>query len=259
MVLGNLRPLILISLLVAMAAILPLPPVTAAPAASDPTVDEIVARHIAARGGLKKIRAIQTLREKGHVTAGANREALVTRELKRPSRTRFEFTLQGVTGVFVSDGQHGWRVSPFEGDAGPSPLPDEAVKEAAEQADIEGPLVDWKAKGHQVELAGRETVDGREAFKLKITLKSGAVRYEYLDVKSLYRVRADSTRQVRGHPVQIQTTFGDYKKTGGVAFPHLIEVSAVGRPQRLRVVLDSVEINPPLSDALFEMSESTQP
>jgi outer membrane lipoprotein-sorting protein len=229
------------------------------PAAPAPTVDEIVARYVAARGGLDRIRSVQTLREKGHATTGANREAVVTRELKRPHRTRFEFTVQGVTGVFVTNGERGWKVSPFDGDEGPKPLPDEVVKEAAEQADFEGPLVDWKAKGHQVELAGHETVGGRDAYKIKLTLQSGAVRYEYLDVKTLFRLRTDSTRQVRGRPVQIETLFGDYKKTGGILFPRRVEVGAAGRPQRLRVVVDSIEINPPLSDALFEMSESAQP
>jgi len=222
------------------------------------SVDEIVERYVEARGGLKKIRSIQTLREQGRISAGADREALVTRELKRPNRTRFEFTLQGVTGVFVSDGEHGWKVSPFDGDAVPQPLPDEVVREAAEQGDLEGPLVDWKAKGHQVELVGRENVDHREAYKLKLTLKSGDVRYEYLDVKSLYQVRTDSTRTIHGRAVVVQTTFGDYKKTGGILFPRRIEVGAVGRPQRLKVVVDKVEINPPLSDTLFEMSAPGQ-
>jgi len=231
----------------------------AAPAATSPTVDEIVARYVAARGGMQKIRSIQTLRQKGHLTTGANRLALVTRELKRPGRIRFEFTVQGVTGVYVSDGLNGWQVSPFDGSADPKPLPDEVVKEAAEQADLEGPLVDWEAKGHQAELVGRELVAGREAYKVKLTLKSGAVRYEYLDVKTLRLVRTDSTRQFRGYPVQLVTTYGDYKKVGGVLFPRWVEVEAVGRPQRTRIVVDEVEVNPPLSDARFEMPVPAQP
>jgi outer membrane lipoprotein-sorting protein len=234
--------------------------VTAVPgAAPSPTVDDIVARYVAARGGLKKIRSIQALRQKAHVSAGANRQALVTRELKRPSRTRFEFTVQGVTGVFVSDGERGWQVSPFSGVMESEALPDEVVNDAAEQADIEGPLVDWKAKGHQAELAGREVVGGRETYKLKLTLKSGAVRYEYIDAESSRLVRTDSTRQMRGRAVRIATTFGDFKKTGGVLFPRLIEVEAVGRPYRLRVVVDKIEVNPPLSDARFEMPAPNQP
>jgi outer membrane lipoprotein-sorting protein len=231
----------------------------AAPPAPAPTVDQIVDRYVAARGGLKKLRSVQTLREEGRIIAGGNRQALVTRELKRPHRTRFEFTLQGVTGVFVSDGERGWKVSPFDGDQIPQPLADDVVREAAEQGDFEGPLVDWRAKGHQVELVGQETVGDREAYKLKLTLKSGAVRYEYLDVKSLYRLRTDFTRRIHGRDVQVRTTFGDYKKTAGVLFPRQIQVGAAGRPLRLKVVVDKIEVNPVLSDALFEMPAPAQP
>lgn len=235
------------------------PPAASAPAATAapaPPVDEIVERYVAARGGLKKIRSIQTLRQEGHATTGAGRNALVTRELKRPGRIRFEFTVQGVTAVYASDGQRGWQVSPFDADMGPKPLPEEVVQEALEQADIEGPLVDWKGKGHRIELSGREAVGGREAYKVKLTLKSGAVRYEYIDVETSHLLRSDATRQLRGAPVQIETTFGDFKKTGGVLFPRKIEVATVGRPQSLRVVVDDIKVNPPLSDARFEMPAS---
>ena len=234
------------------------PPAQTAPAAS-PAVEEIVARYVAARGGLKKIQSIQTLRQKGRATLGAERQALVTRELKRPGRIRFEFTVQGVTGVYVSDGQRGWKVSPFDGEMGPQPLGDQVVAEASEQADIEGPLVDWKAKGHQLELVGREAIGGSEAYKLKVTLKGGAVLYNYIDVKSMYLVRTDSTRQVRGRPLQIETTFSDFKKTAGILFPRQVEMAAAGRPQRLRIVVDKVEVNPPLSDALFAIPPSAKP
>jgi outer membrane lipoprotein-sorting protein len=230
-----------------------------APSKKAPSVDDLVARYVAARGGLAKIRSVETLRQKGHVSAGPNQEGLVSRELKRPSSTRFEFKVQGVTSVFVSDGKRGWRVDPAQGDTGPKILPDEVVSEAAEQGDFEGPLVDWKAKGHRVELAGREKVGAREAYKLKLTLKSGQVRYDYLDADSMYLLRTDSTRQVRGRKVQIHTTFSDFKKVGGLLFPHAVEVAAEGRPDTLNIVVESVEINPPLDDARFAMPASAQP
>ena len=230
----------------------------AAPAAegSLPTAEQIVDQYIAARGGLKKIRAIRTLKESGRMTEGP-REALVTRELKRPAHSRFEITLQGVTGVFVSDGTKGWKLNPFDGDLEPKPLPEEAIKEAAEQADIEGPLVDWKAKGHSIELLGKDTVGERVVWKVKMTLKSGDVRYEYLDVKNFERRRTDSTRTVKGRPVQVQATFFDYKKTAGVAFPRVVEIAASGRPQKLRITVDKVQVNPPLADDRFAMLAAT--
>jgi hypothetical protein len=200
---------------------------------------------------MEKLSALRTLRQEGRVNAGAGREGLVTREIKRPGKIRFELTVQGVTSVFASDGVRGWKVSPLEDEKGPLPLPDEVLIDAREQADIDGPLVDWKTKGSQVELVGREAVDGTDAWKLKITLKSGGVLTAWLDVKTAHLVRTEAVRRVRGKQVRVETTFGDYRKTGGILFPHLVEVRAAGRPQVLRIVVEKVEVNAPLSDSRF--------
>ena len=230
------------------------PPTPSAPPAKatpSPTVDEIVGRYLTARGGIQKLRDLRTLRQEGRVNAGAGRDGLVMREIKRPGKIRFEFTVQGVTSVFASDGQRGWKVNPLEGEMGPKALPDEALIDAREQADIDGPLVDWKSKGSQIELVGREAFDGQDAWKLKLTLKSGGVLTAWVDVKTASLIRTEAARLVRGKRVRIETTFGDYKKTGGILFPHLVEVRAAGRPQVLKIVVDKVEVNPPLSDARF--------
>jgi len=239
----------------AAAAVLAFTAATAA--APQPTADAIVADYLAARGGLAKIRSIQTLRQTGHVYGDAGRQAVVMRELKRPGKIRFEFTFQGVTAAYVTDGKEGWQVSPFTGDLAVKPMPEAALTEAIEQVDLEGPLVDWKAKGHQVELAGHAVVDGRDTYKLKLVLKSGAVRYEYIDAKTHYQVRTDSSREFRGRAVQLETTFRRHKRVKGVLFPTEIEVTAVGRPQKLRVEVDTVEINPPIPDARFTRTQKT--
>jgi outer membrane lipoprotein-sorting protein len=230
------------------------PPAPAAPtskAAPAPAADEIVDRYVAARGGIEKLRDLKTLRQEGRISAGADRNGLVMREIKRPGKIRFEFTVQGVTSVFASDGQRGWKVNPLEGEMGPRPLPEEALIDAREQADIDGPLVDWKSKGSTVEVVGREAVGGHDAWKLKLTLKSGGELTAWIDVKSASLVRTEATRRVRGKQVRVETTFGDYRKTGGILFPHLVEIRAAGRPQLLKIVVDRVEVNPTVSDARF--------
>jgi hypothetical protein len=223
----------------------------AAVSAPAPTVDSIVADYVATRGGLAKIRAVKTLRQTGHASTDGGRQAAITRELARPDKSRFEFTVQGMTAVYVVNAGKGWQVSPYEGMT-VKPLSDDAVADAMEQADIEGPLVDWKAKGHTLELAGTEKVAGREAYKLKLTLKDGSVRHEYIDVATHRQVRTEATREVRGHPVHVTATFSGHKMTGGVLFPSLVEVEAEGRPQKLRIVVDKVEVNPKLSPKRFE-------
>ena len=252
--LQRLATAVLVAALLPASGVLAAPPTPGAPSAKpapSPTVDEIIGRYLTARGGIQKLRALQSLRQEGRVDAGAGRNGVVMREIKRPGKIRFEFTVQGVTSVFASDGQRGWKVNPREGDMGLQPLPEEVLTDAREQADIDGPLVDWKSKGSRVELVGREAVDGHDAYKLKLTLKSGGVLTAYVDVKSASLVRTDAMRQVRGKQVRIETTLGDYRKTDGILFPHLVEVRAAGRPQVLRIVVDKVEVNPPLSDAHF--------
>jgi hypothetical protein len=225
-----------------------------APAAAAPqTLDEILARHLAARGGREALAAVRTLRMSGTATAGPGRQALVRREIARPGRIRTEFVFQGTTGVYAWDGYVGWRVSPLDGRPEPEPLPEEEAVVAAEQADIDGPLVDWKAKGHFVELVGRDTLPGGPAHRLKLAMKAGAVREVWLDASTGLVVRMSSTRRLRRREVVLETEFGDYRTTNGVAFPRSIAVGAAGRPRRLHVVVESVDVNVPLSDDRFRM------
>jgi hypothetical protein len=222
------------------------------------TVDEIVAKHLAARGGAGKIAAIESLRMTAKARAQGGREAIVVREIKRPDRMRLEFTAQGVTGVYAYDGERGWRVSPFDGEMEPEPMPPESERSAIEWSDIGGPLVDWKAKGHRVELAGRESLEGREAWKLKVTLKNGDVRHFYLDAQTFLHVRTEATRNVAGRQVETETTFGDYREAAGVLFPHAVEIGIKGRPSPLRILVEAIEVNPVLDDARFRMPDTSR-
>lgn len=225
--------------------------VAAAPAT--PTVDEIVALHVKARGGREALAAVRTLRMTGRAIAGPGREAIVRREIARPGRIRTEFVFQGTTGVYVWDGTSGWRVSPLDGSLEPQPLPEEAAALSAEQADIEGPLVDWKAKGHTIERVGSASLPDGEAHELKVTLKSGVVRRVWVDAASGFVVKTASTRKVRGRDTEFEVSYGDYRETGGIRFARALEIGAKGRPQRLRIVVENVEINPPLDDSRFTL------
>jgi hypothetical protein len=222
------------------------------------TLDDIVAKHFAARGGTAKIEAIQSLRMTGKALGPGGREALVVREIKLPGRIRTEFTAQGLTGVYACDGERGWQVSPLDGEMEPRPMPPESTRLALEQADIGGPLLGWKEKGHAVELVGRATVGGREAWKLKVTPKGGTPRYLYLDAQSYLLVRTESPRELAGHRIETETTFTDYRETGGLVFAHAIEIGVKGRPRHISVVVEKIELDPVLDDARFRMPEGSR-
>jgi hypothetical protein len=224
----------------------------AAAAAPAQTLDEIVARHAAARGGREALAAVRTLRMTGRAIAGPGREAVVRREIARPGRIRTEFVFQGTTGVYVWDGSSGWRVSPLDRGLEPEPLSEEAAAFSAEQADFEGPLVDWKAKGHQVELVGKETVDGTPTWKLKLTPKGGDVQYVFLDASSFLEIRNETHRLVRGQEMDILSTFSEFKQSGGVVWPHRIQAGPKGRSEKQVLSFDKIEVNVPIDDARFK-------
>lgn len=219
-------------------------------------VDEIIASNLAARGGEERLRALVAIRETGMATASGGRVARVVRELKRPGMLRLEFSTQGTTSVFAHDGRTGWQVAPLQGQFEPqATTPETDAAAGVDQRDLEGPLVDWREKGHQVELGGREMLPGGEAFKLDITLKGGGLRHDFVDVASRQIVRSDVTRIVRGRPMQLENTFSDFREVDGLVFPHRIETRAAERPEVLTIVIESIELDPELDDERFRMPQ----
>src|SRR5215213_6450011 len=83
------------------------------------TADEIIAKHLQARGGVDKIKTVQSQRITGKMVMGQGMEAPFTLEAGRPNKMRMEFTIQGMTGVQAYDGKTGWAVMPFMGKKDP--------------------------------------------------------------------------------------------------------------------------------------------
>lgn len=225
----------------------------AKPASGTPSVDELIARNIAARGGMEKMKAVQTIRMTGKMTMGQGMEAPMMMEMKRPKAMRMEFTFQGMTGIQAYDGKAGWQVMPFGGKKDPEPMSAEDLQEADENADIDGPLVDYKSKGYAVELVDKEKVEGSDAWKLKVDMKNGTVRYVYLDADTMLEIKNEGKRMIRGSEVEFESTIGDYKEVGGLMFPYSIEMGAKGHPEKQNIIIDKVELNPKLEDARYKM------
>lgn len=217
-------------------------------------VDEIVKSNLAARGGEERIQALQSIRATGIAKASGGRVARVTQEIKRPGLYRLEFSSQGTTAVFAHDGEIGWHVAPLQGVFEPQPITGEIDSEAGiDERDIEGPLVGWKEKGHVVELVGQEELASGEAFKLKVTLADGGIRYDYVDVASRQVVRTDKSETIRGRIGQLEQTFSDFREVDGLFFPHFIESHVKDRPEVIKIVVEKVELNPEIDDARFKM------
>ena len=220
---------------------------------SQPTVDELVSKNIEAKGGATALRDLQSLRLTGKllVQQGGEIELGYLQIKKRPDEVRTEASLQGMTQIQAYDGKEGWKVSPFFGRKDPERMSADDVKALVEDSEIDGPLVDWKAKGSTVEYLGTEEVDGTLAHKLKVVRKNGDVSFVYLDPDHFLEFRILTQRTRHGAYEEVETDLGDYEKTAGVFIPTSIESGRKGDPDKRKIIIDKVEANVPVDDTIF--------
>ncbi len=222
-----------------------------------PTVDQLVAKNVEAKGGAAALSALHSLRLSGKMLVNEGQIQLgFVDTKKRPGEVRTEVTMQGMTAVQAYDGNQGWQISPFQGRKDPEKMSADESKPLVEDAEIDGPLVDWKAKGSKVEYLGTEDVDGTLAHKLKVTRKNGDITYLYLDPDHFLEIRTITQRVVHGAQVEIETDFGDYEKVAGVFLPFSIEAGDKGSPDKQKVVIDMAEPNVSVDDASFKFPTS---
>jgi len=191
---------------------------------------------------------------------GEGMEAPITIEYKRPDKVRMEFELQGMTGIRAFDGETGWFIMPFMGTADPQEMADDQLKEIKEQGDwIGGPLVDFEAKGHTVELVGTEEVEGTEAHKLKITFNDGDVIHMYLDTEYCLEFKRESRQQMQGMEIEMTATIGDYKEVGDIVIAHSVMSTIGDGTANFDITIDKVELDVDIDDARFIMPEPPPP
>jgi outer membrane lipoprotein-sorting protein len=221
------------------------------------TADELIAKYVAARGGREKIMAINTMKITGSVKI-MNSDSPFTLQIKRPGMSRTDRTLQGIPMTQAFDGQTAWMVFAMLGSADPEVLPEAQTHEMRISSSIEGPLVDYKAKGSRVELIGKDTVADKPAYKIKVTTKDNDVMTVYLDAKSFLEVKLDTTRKNEGGEVAVETYFANYQPTGGVLFPRAIENWIKGKASST-MAIDKIELNVPIDDSIFKMPPKAPP
>src|SRR6202007_2671064 len=103
-------------------------------------------------------------------------------------------------------------------------------------------LVDYQAKGNRVEYLGHDTVDGDDAYKLKVTLKNGDIDYYYLDPETFLEIRVENVRFIRGAVRESFREPGSYKLVGGVYYPFSLESgSTLHAGHTVRIAIHKIE------------------
>jgi len=216
------------------------------------TVDEVIAKNVQAHGGMDKLKTVRSLRTQAKFSQGSFR-AEVRQENKRPEKVREEFVIQGMAQIQAYDGKTGWQISPFGGRKDPDLLSQDDMKSLVVDADLDGPLVSYKEKGHKAELVGHDSVEGTDCFKIKLSMKNGDVRYYYLDADSFLELKLEIQTTIRGALQESEEYYGDYEQVNGIYYPFAIEQAQKGSASRSQITVQKIEQNVDIEDARFVM------
>jgi hypothetical protein len=263
------------------------------------TAAQVVEHNIAARGGLPAWRGVQTLEETGTMGAGGNdRTAQAVEipgakrpgksmpmpssprlkeeaqlpfvlELERPRKMRLELQFAGKTAIQVYDGENGWKLRPYLNRLEVEPYTEDEARLAAMQSDLDGPLVDYAAKGTTVELAGMEKVEDRDTYNLKLTLKDGRTTHVWVDAKTFLEAKVEGQpRRLDGkiHPVEVY--YRDYRAVNGLQVPFVLETHVLAAETGAagarephypaeKITIAKVVVNPKLDASQFTKPQVT--
>jgi outer membrane lipoprotein-sorting protein len=220
--------------------------------AQAPTVDEIVAKNLAARGGLDKLRGLQTMKMTGTINV-QGMDMPLTVMTKRPNLLFQEMTMQGQRMVSAFDGAKVWAINPMLG-PGPRELTGAQADMIRDQASFDGPLVSYKDRGDTLEMAGGADLGGAKAWKLKLTRKiGGRSMFIYVDADTGLEKQWSATVDQGGMTIDVDTVMLDYQPTPeGILVARSMRTLVGGQQQGLLKVL-TVEYNVPIEDAAFQM------
>jgi outer membrane lipoprotein-sorting protein len=245
-----------LSLLLAAGAVSAQDAVAPRPAASSqaalPTVDEIIAKNLQAKGGAEKWQAVKSVKMTGKMTAQGTEMALTVYAM-RPNYNRQEITLPAGKAIQAFDGTTAWVVNPTIGIDTPQPVPGPAAELAKNGADFDGALINYKTKGNTVELVGKEQLEGKDVYHLRVTVKGGPLQHYLLDAESGLELRMTADVDLpNGQKQKLTTDMSNYKPVDGIMIPHTVTQTS-GAQRLLQWTINTVEFNSVPDDSIFRM------
>ena len=173
-------------------------------------------------------------------------------EMKRPGKSRVEIEFAGKKAVQVFDGTQGWKLRPFLNRNDVEPFTPEETKASEGKWSLDGPVLNYAAQGTKAEFESIEPVDGHDAYKLKLTLKNGDVQHIWIDAKNFLDVKVEgSPRMMDGRMRTVWVVQRDFRAVQGLMIPFVLETMVDGFPNKHKMAIEKIALNPALDDTLF--------
>jgi hypothetical protein len=221
------------------------------------TADDVIEKHLTALGGRAALGKVTSQVATGTISVSVQGNDLggpmeIYHKAPNKSRTFFKLDLSAMgAGEMVVDQRYDGKVA-FESNSmqGDHEITGSRLK-ALENSTFPTPFLTYKTAGAKVELAGKEKLNGRDAFVIVYTPKEGPASKQYFDAETYLLVRSSSKMEVpeMGGEVEQVSDLSDYRLIEGIKVPFSVKISTA--MQSIGVTLTKVEVNKPMDDAIF--------
>jgi hypothetical protein len=97
-----------------------------------------------------------------------------------------------------------------------------------------------------VTLEGMETIDGKQAYKVKVTDEKSI----FYDMETGLKLQEINVAEMGGQEVTSTVNFADYQEVSGILFP--FQMAQTVGPQSFEFIVSEVKVNEDVSDADFD-------
>lgn len=210
------------------------------------TLDEIIDRNIAAMGGKEQLLALNSVSMEGTLSFNGQNIPVKIIQLNNKGQ-KITLTINGMVNYTIQTKDSGWNYFPIQGQTKPEATPSAVIKEMSDGLDIQGSFLNYKEKGHTVELIGKDDVDGTECFKIRMVTKSGLEETLFIDPANYYVIKSVEKTKASGNEQEQAQTFGNFQKMdSGYVFP--LSLTGFG-PGELKIT--KIEVNIPIDESIF--------
>ena len=218
--------------------------------AQELTLEQILEKYYLS-GNFDKLRKINSIVMTGTIVQQDLMPVKIIRV--RPDKYMMEFDVADLTAYQVYDGETAWMTAPWTGNAMPQVLSAERATDLKNRSDMDGVLIDWKEKGHAVELAGKDTVNGLPVYKIKVTRKDGGTEFHFIDLSGFLLQKRITFRKVGGKEYTVESFYHDYRKVEEIPFAFTLETNNAGRVNEIQ--FESIELNQAIDLKIFTIPE----
>jgi len=210
------------------------------------SIDDVLAKHFEATGQ-DKLTEVQTFFVKAKMSM-MGMDMPMTMQMKKPNKFKIDMEVMGQKIEQGFDGESGWMRNPMAG-SGITDLKGPELKQAMQQADLQGELYDYKAKGHTAELIGKVNADGKEAYRIKFTTADGAVKDYYIDANSYLISKVKAKVEQMGQTMEVETKILEYKDFDGIKIGSKMEIETPMGTQSM--VMEEIKLDEKMDDSIF--------